>query len=103
MTDVSLTTDRRMLPERRVFNERRSFKERRNAGESKEIEKPGHPRKFPLVFELLCLALIAAAGLAMYKATGLCDAVNSTVGHIVVGGGIIWGYMIAFRRGLHRI
>lgn len=50
----------------------------------------------------LIVILIAAAGLAVYIATGFYASVNSTIGHIAICGGIIVYFILMFGHGASR-
>jgi len=100
MRDTAISIDRRGFPDRRMFTERRTFNARRTYEERHEMEALNEGRKLSSVVKFLCIISVTAIGVAMYMTTGLYGAVDSIIGHIVVGGGIIYGYLTAFNRGL---
>jgi hypothetical protein len=68
--------------------------------ESTESRKLPELKKMPVILEVLWRIVAAYPGLAVYKATGLYDAVSSNAGLIFIGGGIIYCYLAVFIRGL---
>ena len=100
MRETAIAIDRRGFPDRRMFRERRVFNDRRTCEERNEIEALNEGRKLPSLVKYVCLISITAIGVAMYMTTGLYSAVDSIIGHIIVGGGILYGYLAAFTRGL---
>ena len=66
-----------------------------------EVQKLTERKNVSVILEFMWIIVVAVIGLVVYKATGLYDAVSSDIGHVIVGGGIIYCYLIAFRRGLY--
>jgi hypothetical protein len=58
-------------------------------------------RMFRIVGEVAGHILAALAGLAVFKFTGLYDAMNSLAGQIVLGSVIVYWHVIMFRLGLY--
>ncbi len=100
MRETAIALDRRGFPDRRMFTERREINDRRTREEINENEALNERRTLPSGLRLLCMMLITTIGVAIYMTTGLYGAVDSIIGHIVLGGGIIYGYLAAFNRGL---
>ena len=90
MANLSLQLDRRDRQDKDI------------SADSKKDNEVSQSKQFPIVLEIICMIMAAAIGFTVYKATGLCDSVESTLGHIAYGGGIIMYLVLMFRVGLHR-
>ncbi len=70
---------------------------------SDEVKKTGEgkrPWQHSLAFSVASTVIVALAGIAVYKVSGLSDALDSTPGQAVLGLGIVWTFVACFRRGL---
>lgn len=98
MTNVSATLDRRCIPDRRHSHERRS----EAGGISAAAEQTGQQTaRVRLSIKSFSFILGAAMGIVIYKGTGLYDAADSVMTHAIVNGGLIYGYILAFVKGLY--
>lgn len=68
--------------------------------ENRKAEKVSRER-FRTAAEFAGQILAASAGLAVFKFTGLYDAMDSLTGQIVLGSVIVYWHVIMFRLGLY--
>jgi hypothetical protein len=68
--------------------------------ENRKAEE-GSRGKFRTAVELAGQILAASAGIAVFKFTGLYDAMDSLTGQIVLGSVIVYWHVIMFRLGLY--
>ena len=101
MANLSIPIERRDLTERRGMKDRRVFNERKIPVEKSTGEQLNHRKKFPLLFELTCLALAGITGLLVYITTGLHDGISSTIVQTAVGCALAFWFMIMFKSGLY--
>ena len=100
MTDGSISIDRRSLPDRRFREDRRLLKDSSSFVENIGFEQIDQATPFAAVFDFLCLIAVAVFSLGAYIATGFYNGVTSSVGHVILGGGLFIYFFIMFRRGL---
>ncbi|MCK5140061.1 MAG: hypothetical protein KAQ85_09485 [Thermodesulfovibrionia bacterium] len=95
MENTSIAIDRRVLPDRRILKDRRSF------AENTKIVQQSQTKKHNLVLGILGSIVALVIGMAIYKATGLYNAVESNIWHVGLGGAIVYYCVIAFRLGFY--
>jgi hypothetical protein len=86
MTDASIYIDRRSLPDRRFVKDRRTFAVSSLFFENRKVEPIRHTTRASLLFDFLCLMVIAALSLGLGIATGYYNGVISSVAHVTLGG-----------------
>ena len=67
----------------------------------KKNREEKRPWQYSIAFAVASTIIVVLAGIAVYKVTGLSDALDSTLGQAVLGFGIVWTFLVCFRRGLH--
>jgi hypothetical protein len=88
--------DRKSIPHEGAWQKTQQTVSRVNS----KNEKCGRSR-FRTAAEVAGHILAALAGLAVFKFTGLYDAMTSSTGQIILGSLIAYWYMIMFRHGLY--
>ena len=64
---------------------------------SKEIEQVSQHNKHGVLFDVISTILVILVGLAVYKASGLYDGIDSSTGKIALGAMISVVYVAVFR------
>ena len=85
-----------------TFDERRKMHDRRSIKTREQVEQRSEPMEHGLLFNFISTLLVACIGLIAFKALGLYDAMDSTLGQVALGGGISWYFVACFRHALYR-
>ena len=85
-----------------TFDERSKINDNTSITDSTQVDQKSVPIVSGRLFNIISTLIVACIGLIAFKALGLYDAMDSTLGQVAVGGGIAWYFVACFRHALYR-